>query len=191
MREGWALAGTFRLVFSLNRNKENIHRNEHESLFWWTASEARVLDQVVEDQNKQRRLATSRRANLGERDGALSILLCSPGKSDHYLDRTDGWLHFISGMYNGVAVEPQKCVALFCGLVTEFNCAGLELEAQYWWAINRVEAIWQKWTNHTVFPSLTRKHVEYFPCGIEMQLSEVRALRRQLNSYRVGEFISI
>ena len=113
MREGWALAGIFRVAFSLNRNKENIHRNEHESLFWWTASEAWVLDQVVKVQNQRRTLATSRRTDLGERNGDLSILLCGPGKSNHYLDRTGGWLPFISRMYDGVAVEPQKCAALF------------------------------------------------------------------------------
>lgn len=90
------------------------------------------MDQDVKDQNKRRTMATSRRADRGEREGDLSILLCSPGKSNHYLDRTGGWLPFISRMYDGVEMGPQKCATFFCGLVTELNCAGLELEAQYW-----------------------------------------------------------
>jgi NDP-sugar pyrophosphorylase family protein len=82
-----------------------------------------------------------------------------------------------------------KVRCLSCGLVTELNCAGLELEAQYWRAINRGSYLTE--VNHTVSPCLTRKHVEYFPHGIEMRLPEVRALRRQLNWYRVGEFVRI
>jgi hypothetical protein len=38
---------------------------------------------------------------------------------------------------------------------------------------------------------LGRKHVEYFPHGIEIRLAEVKALRVRLNWYRVGEYFNI
>ncbi|KAG1721500.1 uncharacterized protein EDB91DRAFT_1088422 [Suillus paluster] len=48
-----------------------------------------------------------------------------------------------------------------CTAVWHWNHKRLELEAQFW------------------------KHVEYFPCGIKIRVSEVRALRIQLNWYRI------
>ncbi|KAG1717740.1 hypothetical protein EDD22DRAFT_964497 [Suillus occidentalis] len=54
----------------------------------------------------------------------------------------------------------HKRTLLFHAFILDLNRTGLELEAQYW------------------------KHVEYFPHGIEVRLSEVKALRVQLNWYR-------
>ncbi|KAG1894111.1 uncharacterized protein F5891DRAFT_1195668 [Suillus fuscotomentosus] len=63
-------------------------------------------------------------------------------------------------------VEPMDGYILFqeCTAAWHWNHKRLELEAQYW------------------------KHVEYFPRGMEMRVSEVRNLRVKLNWYRVGEF---
>ncbi|KAG1868023.1 hypothetical protein C8R48DRAFT_761059 [Suillus tomentosus] len=64
-------------------------------------------------------------------------------------------------------VEPMDGYILFqeCTAAWHWNHKRLELEAQYW------------------------KHVEYFPLGMEMRVSEVRNLRVKLNWYRVGEFV--
>ncbi|KAG0693842.1 hypothetical protein DFH29DRAFT_881151 [Suillus ampliporus] len=63
-------------------------------------------------------------------------------------------------------VEPMDGYILFqeCTTASHWNHKRLELEAQYW------------------------KHVEYFPCGMEMHVSEVRNLQVKLNWYRVGKF---
>ncbi|KAG2353402.1 hypothetical protein BDR07DRAFT_1496316 [Suillus spraguei] len=63
-------------------------------------------------------------------------------------------------------VEPMDGYILFqeCTAAWQWNHKRLELEAQYW------------------------KHVEYFPRGAEVHVSEVRSLRVKLNWYRVGEF---
>ncbi|KAG1754736.1 uncharacterized protein EDB91DRAFT_1076842 [Suillus paluster] len=60
-------------------------------------------------------------------------------------------------------LEPLDGYLLFqeCTAVWHWNHKRLELEAQFW------------------------KHVEYFPCGIEIRVSEVRALRIQMNWYRI------
>ncbi|KAG1848374.1 hypothetical protein C8R48DRAFT_730110 [Suillus tomentosus] len=60
-------------------------------------------------------------------------------------------------------VEPMDGYILFqeCTAAWHWNHKRLELEAQYW------------------------KHVEYFPRGMEMRVSEVRNLRVKLNWYRV------
>ncbi|KAG1887990.1 uncharacterized protein F5891DRAFT_1199429 [Suillus fuscotomentosus] len=59
-------------------------------------------------------------------------------------------------------IEPVDGYLLFqeCTTAWHWNHKRLELEAQYW------------------------KHVEYFPHGIEIRLSEVKALRVRLNWYR-------
>ncbi|KAG2740368.1 hypothetical protein P692DRAFT_20753515, partial [Suillus brevipes Sb2] len=59
-------------------------------------------------------------------------------------------------------IEPVDGYLLFqeCTTAWHWNHKRLELEAQFW------------------------KHVEYFPHGIEVRLSEVKALRVQLNWYR-------
>ncbi|KAG2136449.1 hypothetical protein DEU56DRAFT_913025 [Suillus clintonianus] len=66
-------------------------------------------------------------------------------------------------------IEPLDGYLLFqeCETAWNWNHKRLELEAQYW------------------------KHVEYFPHRMEICLSEVRALRVQLNWYRVGEYFDI
>ncbi|KAG1896198.1 uncharacterized protein F5891DRAFT_983717 [Suillus fuscotomentosus] len=66
-------------------------------------------------------------------------------------------------------VEPMDGYILFqqCMAARHWNHKRLKLKAQYW------------------------KHIEYFPCGMAMHVSEVRSLWVKLNWYRVGEFFDL